>query len=117
MNCTPPLQKNVITGVGHFISWLTEILVFVTIQVIVLAMGHVRWSQIHWDWFFFMLWPSINYVVFPTVQVLTAKELRHHVFGWMRPGSECGQRAENEGAGGGGAEHIEMKDLNRNVVV
>ena len=96
---------------GHFISWLTEILVFVTIQVIVVAMGQVQWSQIHWDWFFLMLWPSINYVVFPTVQVLTAKELRHHVFGWMRPGNEGG------GGGGGGAEHIEMKDLNRNVVV
>ena len=73
---------------GHFISWLTEILVFVTIQVIVVAMGQVQWGQIHWDWFFLMLWPSINYVVFPTVQVLTAKELRHHVFGWMVPRSK-----------------------------
>ena len=114
------MQKNVITGMGHFISWLTEILVFVTIQVIVVAMGQVKWSQIHWDWFFLMLWPSINYVVFPTVQVLTAKELRRHVFSWMRPRSKCcrgdggGQRAEEEGGGGG--EHIEMKDLNRNVV-
>ena len=75
------MQKNVITGMGHFISWLTEILVFVTIQVIVVAMGRVQWGRIHWDWFFLMLWPSINYVVFPTVQTLTSDQLRRHTFG------------------------------------
>ena len=28
-----------------------------------------------------MLWPSINYVVFPTVQTLTSDKLRRHTFG------------------------------------
>ena len=31
-------------------------------------------------WIFFMLLPSINYVLFPTVQILTSAELRQHVF-------------------------------------
>ena len=32
-------------------------------------------------WIYFMLWPSINYVVFPTVQTLTSDKLRRHTFG------------------------------------
>ena len=32
-------------------------------------------------WMYFMLWPSINYVVFPTVQTLTSDKLRRHTFG------------------------------------
>ena len=31
-------------------------------------------------WLFFMLLPSINYVLFPTVQILTSADLRQHVF-------------------------------------
>ena len=33
------------------------------------------------QWIFFMLWPSINYVVFPTVQTLTSDGLRENAFG------------------------------------
>ena len=64
------VHKNVITGVGHFISWLTEILIFIFIQVIVMA-SRDSMGQVHWDWLFLMLWPSINYVIFLIVQVLT----------------------------------------------
>ena len=106
------VQKNVITGVGHFISWLTEMVIFIIIQVIVMA-SKDSMGQIHWDWFFLMLWPSINYVIFPTVQVLTSKELREHVFGWMRPRSNC-CRDNKSGNGEGGVEQIEMNVLNNN---
>ena len=63
-------------------------------------------GQIHWDWFFLMLCPSINYVIFPTVQILTSKELREHVFGWMRTGSDCCKH--ESGNVEGGVEQIEM---------
>ena len=69
-------------------------------------------GQIHWDWLFLMLWPSINYVIFLIIQVLTSKELRQHVFGWMRPGSNCCRR-DNSG-NEGGAEQIEMNVLDKN---
>ena len=107
------VHKNVITGVGHFISWLTEILIFIMIQVIVMASKELK-GQIHWDWLFLMLWPSINYVIFPIVQILTSKELREHVFGWMRPRSNC--RRGKSGNEGGGVELVEMNVINRNGV-
>ena len=69
-------------------------------------------GQIHWDWLFLMLWPSINYVIFPIVQILTSKELREHVFGWMRPRSNC--RRGKSGNEGGGVELVEMNAINRN---
>ena len=105
------LKCELITGVGHFISWLTEIVAFIIIQVIVMArkdsMGHI-----HFDWFFLVLWQSINYVIFPTVKILTSKELREHVFGWMRPGSDCCRH--ESGNVERGVEQIEMNVLKRN---
>ena len=42
-------------------------------------------------WIFFMLLPSINYVIFPTVQTVTSHDLRRHVFGTF---SSCCDRKE-----------------------
>ena len=41
-------------------------------------------------WIFFMLLPSINYVIFPTVQTVTSPYLRKHVFGMLK--SCCDQK-------------------------
>ena len=41
-------------------------------------------------WIFFMLLPSINYVIFPTVQTVTSPDLRKHVFGMLS--SCCDQK-------------------------
>ena len=42
-------------------------------------------------WMYFMLWPSINYVVFPTVQTLSSDELRTNAFGCMQSGCTVGR--------------------------
>ena len=104
------IHKNVITGVGHFISWLTEISFFGILQVIVVAnkdsMGLI-------PFIFFMLYPSINYVIFPTVQTLTSNDLRNHVFGCICFSCNCA-RCKNDNQEG--TEHIEMNVLNTNVI-
>ena len=81
------MHKNVVTGVGHFISWLIEFLLFVICHSIVTAQKD---SLGFAHWMYFMLWPSVNYVVFPTVQTLTSDNLRGHAFGWMY--SSCCKR-------------------------
>ena len=80
-------------------------------------------------WIFFMLWPSINYVVFPTVQTLTSDELRKVTFGWMGMGclkcsfanpfskiSTICRRMSRREAVAATAEEIEMNALNNNVI-
>ena len=47
-------------------------------------------------WIFFMLLPSINYVIFPTVQTVTSPDLRKHVFGMLS--SCCDQKRKKEPA-------------------
>ena len=74
------MHKNVVTGVGHFISWLIEFLLFFICHSIVTTQKD---SLVLAHWIYFMLWPSINYVVFPTVQTLTSDNLRPHTFGCM----------------------------------
>ena len=80
-------HKNVVTGAGHFISWLIEFLLFFICHSIVTAQKDSLGST---HWIYFMLWPSINYVVFPTVQTLTSDNLRLHTFG--RIYSSCCRR-------------------------
>ena len=43
-----------------------------------------------------MLLPSINYVIFPTVQTVTSPDLRKHVFGKLS--SCCDQKEKKEPA-------------------
>ena len=71
-------KKNVITATGHFVSWVIELLLFVGINTY--AFSHKDMLDLSM-WIFFMLFPSINYAIFPTIQVLTSPDLRHHVFG------------------------------------
>ena len=61
---------------GHFVSWVVEIIIFGVLGHIIqansLAIG---------NWLFIVVFtPSINYVIFPAVQAITSQDLRNHVF-------------------------------------
>ena len=71
-------RQNTITTVGHFASWVAEILIFCVIQY-VLAVNRDTIPLTYWI-FLRVLLPSINYVVFPLVQAMTSQDLRSHVF-------------------------------------
>ena len=58
-------------------------------------------------WIFFMLLPSINYVIFPTVQTVTSHDLREHVFGMFS--SSCCDRKGNKEPTVAIVEHIEIE--------
>ena len=70
-------KRNVITAVGHFASWLVEILIFGIVGYVISAHKD-KLGVTHW--LFMVLVPSVNYSVFPLVQTLTSQDLRHHVF-------------------------------------
>ena len=72
-------KKNVITAMGHFVSWLNELLLFGCITFYAFSNKDMLGLRM---WMFFMLIPSMNYAIFPTIQVLTSPDLRHHVFGY-----------------------------------
>ena len=77
-------KRNVITAAGHFTSWCAEMALFCVLGVILTA-GLDKLGAAGWMLYAFMtLVPSINYVVFPCVQVVSSQELREHVFslGW-----------------------------------
>ena len=68
-------RRNVITAVGHFTSWITEIGLFGLLDVLFMAAkgDHAL------GFAFVLLVPSINYVVFPVVQILSSENLRGHL--------------------------------------
>ena len=73
-------RQNTISTVGHFASWLSEIiLVYGFIHYVVL--GKHNTENISYIFFFLRLFlPSINYIVFPSVQAIASEDLRKHVF-------------------------------------
>ena len=73
-------KKNVITATGHFLSWVIEFLLFGVLNMIAHASEDALDLSV---WIFIMLFPSMNYAIFPTIQTLTSPDLRHHVFGQM----------------------------------
>ena len=58
-------------------------------------------------WIFFMLLPSINYVIFPTVQTVTSPGMRKHVFG--RLSSCCDQKKKEPATTATLVEQIEIE--------
>ena len=72
-------RKNAITGLGHFISWIVEMILFGVSQYIIVEHKEVLGLS---HWVIFMLLPSLNYI-FPTVQILTSPDLRHYAFGFL----------------------------------
>ena len=73
-------KKNVITAMGHFVSWVVEIFIYGILSLIVFS------RHLHQDtldiilWMFAMLVPSMNYAIFPVIQVFTSPDLRQHMF-------------------------------------
>ena len=66
--------RNVITALGHFSSWIMEILVFGVLEYVIVVTGG-KVSLAHYVFLFLV--PSINYVVFPIVQTLSSHDLRY----------------------------------------
>ena len=66
-----------ITALGHFASWVVEILVFGVLEYVIVA-HRDAFGLAHYV--FLELVPSINFVVFPAVQTLSSHDLRAHVF-------------------------------------
>ena len=106
-------KKNVITATGHLLSWVIEFLLFGMIMVF----AHASEDTLDLSmWIFFMLFPSMNYTILPTIQTLTSPDLRHHVFGqvsWTCLICKCRREGESVDAT---AEEIELNVLaNGNV--
>lgn len=101
-------KKNTITATGHFVSWLTQVLLFL-LNIAIHDVEHKNGHHSHMHEYenhqpfaqanvtigeqdhhsehhlshpsfcFLFLMPSINFVVFPTVQTLTSAQLRAHL--------------------------------------
>ena len=71
-------RQNSITTVGHFTSWVVEILIFGVFGHLIKT-GKVTFPSGEWL-FICVFLPSINYFVFPAVQAITSQDLRNHVF-------------------------------------
>ena len=56
-----------VTSLGHFISWVAEMVVFGGIEYVVTVTLHGDALGVA-HWMFVQLVPSINYTVFPAVQ-------------------------------------------------
>ena len=94
-------RQNTISTVGHFASWLTEIILFGLVQCIIL--GKYYTENIFYVIFFFRLFlPSINYLVFPSVQAIASQDLRKHVFSldcFKGISVNCGNNKEDDSPG------------------
>ena len=71
-------RRNTISAIGHFTSWLAEMLISGVLQYIIVGSGKAAEFGQFYLWLFL---PSINFVIFPAVQALTSDDLRGHVFG------------------------------------
>ena len=71
-------RRNVITTAGHFISWLVEMLFFGVIQSLIMGNQELFGQLTLWTFLLFI--PTVNYALFPLVQVLTSHDLREHIF-------------------------------------
>ena len=108
-------RRNAITALGHLVSWLTEIFIFVGMQ-------HTYWllaqtfdlTLFHWT-FFKVFPPSIDYVVFSGVHAASSKDLRAHVFDLdylICVSVRCKPKKEDEVA-----EEIELQDMPNGSVI
>ena len=110
-------RRNAVSAVGNFVSWAVEMLIFGLLQYILLA------NQLHFlGWIIFtVLMPSINFLIFPLVQILSSKDLRDHVFN-VEFYTECccsctnSSDAEQQGQGAG-PENIELQVMNNGHAV
>ena len=109
-------QKNTISSIGHFTSWLAEMLIFGSLHYIIRASGKTAESG---EFYLRLLIPSINFVVFPAVQALTSHELRGHVFSldFLREicfNIHCKFKSESNNVEVGDVQDIELQSLGNN---
>ena len=74
-------KRNVITAVGHFVSWIVEVIIFGIVGYVISAHKE-KLGLTHW--IIMVMVPSVNYSIFPLVQTLTSQDLRNHVFFSMK---------------------------------
>ena len=101
-------KKNVITAMGHFVSWVVEIFVFGAIALMLYSL-HLQDKLSQRSGIFLILIPSINYAIFPTIQVFTSQDLRLHVFGQLS--CRCFDFWVWKQQGGTGVQEIELNVL------
>lgn len=58
-------KKNIISSVGHFISWVVETVMFSPLALLHGTMAPNSGMGLYY-WMFIVLIPCINYIVFPT---------------------------------------------------
>ena len=75
-------SRNTVTAVGHFTSWVAEILIFGLLQFTVSANQESLPLEFEFiTWIILRVYRhSINYSIFPMVQCVTSKDLRAFVF-------------------------------------
>lgn len=107
-------RQNAVTTVGHFTSWLVEIIIFGVIQY---AYGITEEGEPFYTWIFCrVLLPSIDYVVFSSVQVMSSQQLRTNVFNLDCFKESCNSVKCKPEDDIEAAEEIELNDLpNGNV--
>ena len=87
-------NQNTISTVGHFASWLTELILFSLSHCMVLC-EHYPYNI----FIFRLLLPSISYIVFPSVQVIASQDLKKHVFSldcFKGISLSCGNNTEDD---------------------
>ena len=109
-------RRNTVSAVGHFISWAVEMLIFGSLQYIVRVNRENDKLSL---WIFFLLrlfMPTINYVIFPTLQAATSEELRNHIFNLVNWKGMCSHVCRKLGKNGNNvgdqvAQGIELQTL------
>ena len=91
-------SQNTVTAVGHFTSWVAEVLIFGLLQFIVSANQESLPLEFEFiTWIILRVFRhSINYSVFPMVQCVTSKDLRAFVFNFSESCS-CAKCSTGEG--------------------
>ena len=84
-------SRNTVTAVGHFTSWVAEILIFGLLQFIISANQESLPLEFEFiTWIILRVYRhSINYSVFPMVQCITSKDLRAFVFNFDHFSESC----------------------------
>ena len=100
-------RQNAVTTMGHFTSWMAEIVIFGLLQY---AYGLVGDPFYVWICFRVLI-HSIDYVVFPSIKVMSSKELRAHVFNLNFCKEICGSVKCKSEIDVEAAEEIELQDL------
>ena len=68
--------QNAVIGLGHLISWATEVFVLLVIGIVLVASNGERGDTARFVYIVSL--STAHYAIYPTVQTLTSKDLRGH---------------------------------------